>query len=106
MDPLGMSSSSDIESRYLSVINRLKIAKFNKEEYNHAFNQLKENGGLNELAVTSDGFLVGTNAEGDFQYFTPEQVNAGEPRKEGYSLLTNSNLLYLRANSPNAAFNH
>lgn len=106
MDPLGLSTSSDIESRYLSVINRLKIAKFNKEEYNHAFDQLKQNGGLNELAVTSDGFLVGTNAEGDFQYFTPEQVNAGEPKKEGYSLLTNSNLLYLRANSPNAAFNH
>ena len=26
--------------------------------------------------------------------FTPDEVNAGTPRKQGYSLLTNSNLLY------------
>jgi hypothetical protein len=38
--------------------------------------------------------------------FTPDQVNAGIPKEKGYSLLTNSNLLYLRANSADAAFNH
>ena len=53
MDPLGMSSSSDITSRYISLINKIKVAKFNREEYNNAFNQLKGNGGLNEFAVTS-----------------------------------------------------
>ena len=106
MDPLGMSSSSDIASRYISLISKIKIAKFNKDEYNSAFNQLKENGGLNEYAVTSEGLLIGSNKEGDFEYFTPEQVNSGEPRKNGYALLTNSNLLYLRANSSEAAFNH
>ena len=106
MDPLGMSSSSDITSRYISLINKIKVAKFNKEEYNAAFNQLKGNGGLNEYAVTSEGLLIGSNRDGDFEFFTPDQVNAGEPRKQGYSLLTNSNLLYLRANSPEAAFNH
>ena len=106
MDPLGMSSSSDIASRYISLISKIKIAKFNKDEYNNAFNQLKQNGGLNEYAVTSEGLLIGSNKEGDFEYFTPEQVNSGEPRKNGYALLTNSNLLYLRANSSEAAFNH
>ena len=106
MDPLGLSSSSDIASRYISLINKVKVAKFNREEYNNAFNQLKGNGGLNELAITSEGMLIGTNEEGDFEYFTPDQVNAGEPKKQGYSLLTNSNLLYLRANSLDAAFNH
>lgn len=106
MDPLGLSSSSDITSRYINLINKVKVAKFNREEYNNAFNQLKGNGGLNELAITSEGFLIGTNKEGDFEYFTPDQVNAGEHRKQGYSLLTNSNLLYLRANSLDAAFNH
>ena len=106
MDPLGMSSSSDIASRYISLINKVKVAKFNREEYNNAFNQLKGNGGLNEYAITSEGLLIGTNKEGDFEYFTPDQVNAGEPRNQGYSLLTNSNLLYLRANSLDAAFNH
>lgn len=106
MDPLGLSSSSDIASRYISLINKVKVAKFNREEYNNAFSQLKGNGGLNEYAITSEGLLIGTNKDGDFEYFTPDQVNAGEPKKQGYSLLTNSNLLYLRANSLDAAFNH
>ena len=106
MDPLGLSSSSNITSRYISLINKIKVAKFNREEYNNAFNQLKGNGGLNEFAVTSEGLLIGTNKEGDFEYFTPDQVNAGEHQQAGYALLTNSNLLYLRANSTEAAFNH
>lgn len=106
MDPLGLSSSSDIASRYISLINKIKVAKFNREEYNNAFNQLKGNGGLNELAVTSEGLLIGTNEDGDFKYFSPDAVNNKEHAKEGYSLLTNSNLLFMRANSTDAAFNH
>lgn len=105
-DPLGLTSSSNIASRYIGLINKIKVAKFNREEYNNAFNQLKGNGGLNELAITSEGLLIGTNKEGDFEYFTPDQVNAGEHQQSGYALLTNSNLLYLRANSMDAAFNH
>ena len=105
MDPLGLSSSADIASRYISLMNKIKVAKFNREEYNNAFNQLKSNGGLTELAITSEGMLIGTNAEGDFEYFTPEEASKGEHSKEGYQLLTNSNLLYLRANSLDAAFN-
>lgn len=106
MDPLGLSSSSDVASRYINLINKIKIAKFNREEYNQAFNQLKGNGGLNELAITSEGVLIGTNEEGSFRYFTPEEVSKGKHTENGYQLLTNSNLLYLRANSLDAAFNH
>lgn len=106
MDPLGLSSSSDITSRYISLINKIKVAKFNREEYNNAFNQLKGNGGLHELAITSEGMLIGTNEEGDFKYFSPEEISKGRHIENGYSLLTNSNLLYLRANSLDAAFNH
>ena len=106
MDPLGLASSSNIASRYISLINKIKVAKFNREEYNQAFNQLKGNGGLNELAVTSEGLLIGTNKDGDFKYFSPDAVNNKEHAREGYSLLTNSNLLFMRANSTDAAFNH
>ena len=106
MDPLGLSSSSDIASRYISLINKVKVAKFNRDEYNQAFNQLKGNGGLTELAITSEGALIGTNEEGNFKYFTPEEAVKGIHAKEGYQLLTNSNLLHLRANSVDAAFNH
>ena len=106
MDPLGLSSSSSIESRYIDLINKVKIAKFNREEYNNAFNQLKGNGGLTELAITSEGALIGMNEGGNFKYFTPEETVKGIHTKEGYQLLTNSNLLHLRANSLDAAFNH
>ena len=106
MDPLGLSSSSDIASRYINLINKVKVAKFNREEYNQAFNQLKGNGGLTELAITSEGALIGTNEDGNFKYFTPEEASKGKHTEEGYQLLTNSNLLYLRANSLDAAFNH
>lgn len=106
MDPLGLSSSSDIASRYISLINKIKVAKFNREEYNNAFNQLKGNGGLNEFAITSDGYLIGENEKGDFQKFTADQINAGLHTQHGYELLTNSNLLYKRANVIDTAFNH
>lgn len=106
MDPLGLSASSDIASRYISLIGKIKMAKFNREEYNQAFNQLKGNGGLNELAITSEGMLVGMNKDGNFEYFTAQEANDGKASEKGYQLLTNSNLLYMRANSPEAAFNH
>lgn len=105
-DPLGLSSSSDITSKYISLISKIKVAKFNREEYEAAFNQLKGNGGLHELAITSEGMLIGTNEDGDFKYFSPEDASKGKHTESGYSLLTNSNLLYLRANSLDAAFNH
>lgn len=105
LDPLGLSSSSNIASQYIKIINKIKEAKFNREEYNQAFNQLKGNGGLSELAITSEGYLIGTK-DGNFEYFTPEEIFNKEHVEKEYTLLTNSNLLYLRANSNDAAFNH
>ena len=105
LDPLGISSSG-VASRYISLISKIKMAAFNKSEYDVALNQLKSNGGLSEFAITSDGQLIGANAEGDFRYFSPEDVFKGKHSEAGYSILTNSNLLYLRANSTDAAFNH
>lgn len=100
-----LASSSSIASRYIKLMHQMKMAKFNKEEYTAAFNQLKGNGGLNEYAITSEGKLIGSNADGDFEYFSVDDVRKGTHVDKGYSLLTNSNLLYLRANSADAAFN-
>ena len=104
--PSSMASSSNIASRYIKLIGKIQTAKFNRDEYETALNQLKTNGGLHEYAITSDGLLIGVNNEGNFKYFDASQVNSGKPKQTGYDLLTNSNLLYLRANSPDAAFNH
>ena len=105
-DPLKLSSSSDIASRYISLVHKIKLAKFNREEYNEALKQLKSNGGLSEVAITSEGMLIGENKEGDFKYYSPEEVAKGTHQEEGYAILTNSNLLYIRANEPEGAFKH
>lgn len=103
--PSYLASSSNIASRYIKLLGQIQTAIFNKEEYKGAIDHLKNNGGLHELAITSDGWLIGVDDENNFKYFDAAQVNAGEHSEQGYSLLTNSNLLYLRANSPDAAFN-
>lgn len=106
MDPLKLASSSNIASRYIKLVNQIKVANFNKKEYDQAFNNLKTNGGLHEYAITSEGKLIGMNAEGDFKYFSTKDILEGKSEEQKYALLTNSNLLYLRANSTDAAFNH
>lgn len=106
MSDSGEVPAAAITSEYFKLLSQIKIAKFNREEYTKALDQLKGNGGLNELAVTSDGNLIGSDGKGNYEYFTPEQVNAGAHTKKGYALVTNSNLLYLRANDPEGAFRH
>ncbi len=102
-DPLGLDSSSSIASRYMQLIGNIKKAKSNKQWYDKAYDRLSENGALNEYAVDSTGHFIGMNEEGDFARFTAQQVSQGET--SNYQLLTNSNLLDIRARYHNAAFN-
>lgn len=101
MDPLGLSSSSNIVYKYATIINNIKKAKNNKEWFDKAYEQLRENYALDELAVTKEGYFIGVK-EGDYEYISPYEVQ--NKAKEGYSILTNSNLLYLRNTDPNLAF--
>jgi hypothetical protein len=103
MDPLGLDSSSSIASRYMNLIGRIKKAKANREWYDKAYDKLRNDGALNEYAVDSTGHFIGMDASGEFARFTAKQVANGEVGD--YQLLTNSNLLDIRARYPNAAFN-
>ena len=103
LDPLGLDSTSSIASRYMSLIGKIKKAKANKEWYDKAYDKLRTDGSLNEYAIDSTGHFIGMNVEGDFERFTAQQVANGEVGD--YQLLTNSNLLDIRARYPNAAFN-
>jgi hypothetical protein len=104
LDPLGLTSSSNIASQYIKIVNKIKIAKTNKEWYDKAYEKLRDNNTLNELAITNDGRFIGMNNEGDFKYFTAEEV--ASKNTENYYILTNSNLLSIRSQNPNAAFNN
>lgn len=103
LDPLGLDSTSSIATRYMSLIGKIKKAKANKEWYDKAYDKLRTDGALNEYAIDSTGHFIGMNTEGDFERFTAQQITNGE--LGDYQLLTNSNLLDIRARYPNAAFN-
>lgn len=102
-DPLGLASSSSIEARYMSIIGKIKKAKANREWYDKAYEKLSKDGALNEYAVDSNGKFIGMNDQGDFERFSAQQISNGETK--GYQILTNGNLLNIRAKYPNAAFN-
>lgn len=102
MDPLGLDSSSSIAARYMKLIGSIKNAKTNKEWYDKAYEKLRDKNALNELAVDSRGSFIGMNKEGDFARFTAEQIATGDVGD--YQMLTNSELLDIRANTPIAPF--
>lgn len=103
MDPLKLDSSSNIAARYMKVLGLIKKAKANRDWYDKAYDKLRNDGSLNEYVIDSTGHFIGMNSDGDFARFSAKQV-ASEQTGE-YTLLTNSNLLDIRARYPNAAFN-
>lgn len=94
-------STSNITSKYMGILSKIRTANFNKKQYDAAFNILKNNGGLNEIAVNEDGKIFCMNAEKDFKLLTPEQLK----QQNEYQALTNSQLLEYRAYNTETAFN-
>ena len=98
--PSAMPNTSSISSRYLSVLQQLKIANFNRKEYDEAFNIVRDNGGINEFAISDRGQLFCINSKGDFKLMSVEDCK----KQEEYHPLTNSELLEQRAYSPSMAY--
>lgn len=95
----GAVNTSNVATKYLSVLNQMKVANFNKKEYDEAFNIVKSNGGINEVAINEHGQLFCRNSEGDFKLMTIDQLK----NSNDYTALTNSELLYYRAQFPEMA---
>lgn len=91
-----------LTSAYLQSLTSIQTAKFNKDEYTRAYNEVTKNGGANEVAITEQGQLVISGAGGTIQTISPEAY-AQNPGK--YHALTNHELLQLRAQDPDF-FNH
>ena len=103
-DPFGLESSSSIASRYMNVLSKIKKAKANKEWFDKAYDKLRDNDALDEYAINNEGKFIGINVNtGDYKWFSPQQLESGEAQE--YQLLTNSNLLDIRARDMNTAFN-
>ena len=104
----GHISTDDIVTTYLSALQKIKVAKFNEAQFNTAQKEVTEKGGLHEIAIDEHGLLFVQDVEsGAMDKMTVEefkQLKDEEPNK--YEALTNSNLLYYRAHSPQFAFNN
>lgn len=97
---IGQSDVSNLASVYMSNLYQLKVAKFNKEEYDKSLAEVTKNGGLKEYAITPSGRVIVYDENNNLK-----QVSVTELFKntDKYTPLTNSNLLHIRAWDPQFA---
>lgn len=99
------TGSKDLARVYMKNLVQLKNNKFNKEEFNKARDVAKEKDGLNEVAITNGGQLIARNRNtNEIKYISLDEAN--KYKNKNYQILTNSELLWLRANSPKLANNN
>lgn len=88
------AGTSSTAVRYLGALSKMKIAEFNKKEYDNAWEQVAKNGGLKEVAIDERGYYYCVNDKGDYKRLSAEELlkHQGE-----YRPLTNNELLDARA---------
>ena len=97
----GKIDTSLLSSRYISTLNKIKTANFNKKYFDEAKAKVTQAGGLSEIAITDTGKIVVQDREGQLKQLTSQEYLNNQDK---YQALTNSNLLYLRSHSPEFAF--
>lgn len=99
----GQSDISDLASTYLSNLYQVKLASYNKQEYDNAYKEVTKNGGLNEYAITTSGQVIVLDEDDNLKQISVSEFLKGSSK---YRPLTNSNLLYLRAYQPEYSNNN
>lgn len=99
-DSSGLSASR-LANLYTSTLAEMKLAKFNKDEYDKIITQVNNNQGMNEYAVTAAGNVIVYNKDKELK-----EISVSEFMKnpDQYRALTNSNILRLRAYDPNFTY--
>lgn len=98
---LSGSSSTNTAVRYISLINQIKVANFNKKEYDNAWQEVTQHGGLDELAIDDRGKFICIDKDGNFKRMSPEELRTSDGE---YTALTNNDLLNYRAQDLSVAF--
>lgn len=93
----GTADVSDLASTYLSNLYQIKMASYNKKEYDKVLTEVTKNGGLNEYAITASGQVIVMDEDDNLKQISVSELLKGTSK---YRPLTNSNLLYLRAYQP------
>lgn len=95
----GSGDLNSLATTYLQSLYQLKRASFNKDMFKETYDRAVSNGSLNEIAITLNGNVLAMDKDHKIVSFTTQEwvqaKNSGE-----YQPLTNSNLLWLRYNSP------
>lgn len=89
--------TQNIESKYLSTLSTMNKLTFSREQYDKAMENVKSNGGLNEAAIDQYGQVYMTNGK-EFKLMSPDKA-----KESGWTVVTNQDLLYMRANSKSLA---
>lgn len=97
---LSGDSTTQAYHQYINALTTVNKVKQSAIEYKNAYDQVKGNEGLNELAVTDTGNVIALDKQGSLHSLTPQQYLNN---KDSYQALTNAQLLYERANDPKLA---
>lgn len=89
--------TQNIESKYLSALSTMNKLTFSREQYDKAMENVILNGGLNEAAIDQYGQVYMTNGK-EFKLMSPDKA-----KQSGWTVVTNQDLLYMRANSQSLA---
>lgn len=95
-------SSEDLVMSYYNNLNLANKVAESKKAYDEAYDIVKNNGGIQEAAVTPDGHVIVKDKENNIQAISPEEYLKN---KDKYKIQTNGNLLYTRKHDKNMAFN-
>lgn len=89
--------TTDLADLYISQLSKLRTLKFNKEQYDEAYKEVKSQHALDEYAITPDGQVMVQDQEGNV---LEVPVKEYLQNKDALHSVTNSNLLWMRAHTP------
>lgn len=99
---MGADGIQDLAATYIRNLYSLKEAKYNKEQFDHTYNQAVANKSLNEVAIDQNGSILAIDSNGELKSFNPQQW-AKVKDSNKYEPLTNGNLLWMRSHLPQYA---
>lgn len=102
-DTQGIEALASTPGGYNMLLSQLNKLQYNKASLMKARDNLYSNGGLQEAAISTNGTVIGRDAEGNLKSLTLDEYSKN---RDKYNLLTNNDLLQMRSYDKNGAFNN
>lgn len=95
------AQTSNLSQLYISALTKLKVAKFNKEQFDEAYKEMTSKDCLNDVAITAGGGVMVMDANHNISEVSVQDYLSNRGK---FQALTNSNLLSMRAEGKDYAF--